>query len=672
MSKWKKRKINWYETNVISCELCGQVLTQDIWVSEIDGVEKWFCSPSCERLYLEYWLPKYKGRKTESKKGLCKIEEKKSYNEPSRNIDNVSMIIIGNNLSNICEGMGVTMMRTAYSPIFSESKDFSCVICNTKGEIIAQGEFCPAQLGAITFAVKWTIMELGLDSFNPGDIVLHNDPYRGGVHIPEHLMIKPIFYKNRLFGFAAIIAHVTEIGGKAYGAMAADATDIYQEGLRLPPIKIIENGEHVKDNWKIILSNHRTPKNTWGDFHAMIAALDFAEKRLIALFNKYSLELVNAISEQLMDYSERRMRLEIKEIPDGEYFFEDCIEDDGVVNKPAWIRCTIVIKGDELIADFTGSDPQTRGPANGTFGVTASALYNAVFSLTDFNILRNSGCYRPIHIIAPPGTIVNVQHPAPDVGGNSETHPRIVDVIFGAMSKVLPDRVSACSGSTGANLGYGGIYPGTREMYSNGIFEGMGWGGTSSHDGLDGTNNYNGNCRNNSVEVLETRYPILNLQYSLVKDSGGAGKYRGGLGLCRVIEVLDEEMIISCLFDRVKIPPWGLFGGKDGKTAGFYIRKRNDKEFKDVVELYNKVSPSKFTGVILNKGDVMMFKTPGGGGYGDPLKRGLEKIIEDIKEKYISLESAYNDYGVVVRNLNGELVIDKEETETLRKKKHKI
>ena len=192
MGKWLKRKISWYDTNVISCQLCGQVLAQDIWVSEIDEVEKWFCSPSCERLYIEYWPPKYKGRKHKYVKDLQKVKIKRSNNASEGNIDSVSMIIIGNHLSNICEGMGITMMKTAYSPIFSESKDFSCVVCNTRGEIIAQGEFCPAQLGAITFAAKWTIMELGLDSFKPGDIVLHNDPYRGGVHIPEHLMIKPI------------------------------------------------------------------------------------------------------------------------------------------------------------------------------------------------------------------------------------------------------------------------------------------------------------------------------------------------------------------------------------------------------------------------------------------------------------------------------------------------
>jgi N-methylhydantoinase B len=344
-------------------------------------------------------------------------------------IDLTSLSVIHNHLVNICREMGTAMMRTSYSPIFNEGLDFSCVLFNRDGQMIAQAEFCPAQLGAILFTVKWTIAELGLDSFEEGDVVIHNDPYRGGCHMPEHMVLKPIFYNGELFGFAANIGHVAEIGGMAPGSFAATATEVFQEGLRLPLVKIIKRGEYVKDLWKLVLANHRTPRSTWGDFHAMIGSLHIAEKRVHRLLDKYGTAFVNEACQELMDHAERWMREEIRRMPDGEYSFEDVMEDDGATENPTYFRVTMVIRGDEIIADWSRSDPQARGVVNATFGVTASATYNAIFHVTDKNIPHNSGCYRPIRLIAPPGTCVNVRYPGPSVAGNTESHPRMVDLI---------------------------------------------------------------------------------------------------------------------------------------------------------------------------------------------------------------------------------------------------
>ena len=244
-------------------------------------------------------------------------------------IDSVTLSVINNALINACREMGTAMMRTSYSPIFNEGLDFSCVIFNTRAEMIGQAEFCPTMLGSAQYAVKWTIEELGLDSFEPGDVVIHNDPYRGQCHMPEHMVLKPVFHGGELQCFVGNIAHIGEIGGMAPGSFASDATEVYQEGLRLPPVKIMQRGEYVKDVWRIILTNHRTPKTSWGDLHAMIGSLNIAEMRMHELLERYGAELFAAAGDQLLDYSERWMRSEIQEIPNGVYRFQDCMEDDG-------------------------------------------------------------------------------------------------------------------------------------------------------------------------------------------------------------------------------------------------------------------------------------------------------------------------------------------------------
>jgi N-methylhydantoinase B/oxoprolinase/acetone carboxylase alpha subunit len=561
-------------------------------------------------------------------------------------VDPVTLTIVSNYLANLCHEMGVAMMKTSYSSIFNEGLDFSCVVFDADGVALASGEFCPAQIGAINLTVDWCLKELGVDAFEEGDVVIHNDPYRGGCHIPEHLVLKPVFADGRRVGFVANLAHLTEIGGKAPGGFAADATDVFQEGLRLPPVKIVRRGELVDDVWRIILTNHRTPRHSWGDLHAMIGSLSVGERRLQDLFAQHGAARLELIFSTLLDYSEKRMRSEIAAFPDGEYRFVDMIDNDGVTpDRSYWIRARITVDGDEIILDFRESDAQASGPCNMTLGVTVSAAYNAVLHLTDPDIPRNAGCYRPIKVLTTPGTIMNVTSPAPEVGGNSEIHNRVVDVIFAAMAPALPERVPACSGGTSMNFLFGGVHPKTGEFYTNYHLEGCGWGGRATADGNSVQCVINGNCRNTPVEVFETRYPWLTRSLSLVPDSGGAGRYRGGLASERVLEVRAPSVTVSQFSDRTRTRPWGLFGGGRGASARTLVRLAGDEEFQTVSERFGTASDSKYSGLILHQGDQVALRSSGGGGYGQPRERDRESLLEDLAEGFVSEagRSAYSE-----------------------------
>lgn len=585
--------------------------------------------------------------------------------------DLVDLHVLHNALINVAAEMALVMMKTSYSTIFNEGLDFSTVILDATGELIAEKNYTPSMMGAIPHTVKWAIEELGPQAFSSGDVLVHNDCYRGGCHLPEHMMIKPVFLDDALFGFLGNMGHCAEIGGKAPGSFASDATDVYQEGLRLPPVKLVSRGQHVEDIWRIILTNHRTPRNTWGDFHAMIGSLNVGERRLASLAYKYGIAFVRDGSQALLDHSERLMRAHIDELPDGEYTAEMWIEDDGVSAEPFKICVTIVIRGDEILFDFTGSSPQVRGPMNCTFTVVAAAVYNAVFSVVDPRSLipRNSGCYRPIRIIAPPGSVVNVRHPGPCVGGNTDTQPKIIDLLLAGLAQAVPDRIAAASGGTSSNLLFGGIHPSTGQYYSNYHFDGMGTGATARKDGNSGEITRHSNCRNTPVEVFETRYPFLTWEYRLVQDSGGPGRQRGGLGIVRTLEVTAPEVTVSALFDRARLAPWGLFGGMEGGRTTLLVRPAGSKRFRPFSDVYGTLSPTKFTNVVLKRGDVIRYQTPGGGGYGVPLERDPQQVLDDVQEGFVSPAAARAAYGVVLRGADGDLRLDEKATQRLRSRR---
>jgi N-methylhydantoinase B len=549
--------------------------------------------------------------------------------------------------------MGVTMMKTSYSPIFNESLDFSCVIFNPAGEMLAQAEFCPSQIGTIKFTVTWTLDELGIDAFEPGDVLLHDDPYRGSGHVPEHMMLKPVFYHGEIFAFVANVAHMSEPGAKTPGGLSGDATEVFQEGLLLPPVKIKRRGEDVWDIWKIILANHRTPKVTYGDFRAMMASLDLAETRIIELLDMYGVDTVRDASKELLRIAEARMRAEIQSIPNGKYYFEDVIEDDGISDRDYPMRLNLTVLDEEIIADFTGSAPQAVGPVNAIYAVTASAIYNAFLHLTDPSIPRNEGCYRPFTIIAPPGTIVNCKFPAPVAGGNTETSPRITDMVFGALANAIPDRIVAACGGTSSPFLFGGTDPRTGDLYAHFHFEGVGWGGRTGLDGNNMVVTINGNCRNTPVEVFETRYPsFLIEEYRLLPDSGGPGEWRGGLGGQRILTVV-ADVTVSALLNRMKADPWGVLGGSNGARGGLWIKLVGQDEWRTFVETFGTKSPSKFSGITLHPGDQVKLVMPGGGGYGDPLQRDKAMIESDLENGFVTVDRAKVDYGFVVTRSSG-------------------
>jgi N-methylhydantoinase B len=490
--------------------------------------------------------------------------------------------------------------------------------------------------------------EVGLDAFGPGDVFIHNDPYRGQCHMPEHLVVKAVFHEGRPWGFVGNIAHVGEIGGMAPGSFAADATEVYQEGLRLPPLKIMDGDEYVKDIWRIVLANHRTPKTTWGDYHAMIGSLHVAEERVQELLTKYGAETLTHASDQLLDYSERFMRAEIAEMPDGVYYAQDQMEDDGITQRPYWMRLRLTIRGDDAICDWIDSDEQAKGPINATFVVTAAACYSGFLNVVSDDIPINSGAYRPIRLVTRPGSLMNVKHPGPSVGGNTETHPKLVDMVTGALAPVMRETVAAAEGASACNFLFGGVHPKTGDFYANYHLEGCGWGAKDYDDGNDCTIVVNGNCRNTPVEIFETRYPLETVEYSLIAASGGAGRHRGGLGTRRIMRIgKGAEVTASALFDRTKgeFRAWGLEGGGPGGYGAIRVKRAGDSEFRTFPEVYGTVSASKFTNIRLQEGDEVMLDAPGGGGFGDPRERDRAAVARDLAEGIVSPAAARELYG---------------------------
>jgi len=560
-------------------------------------------------------------------------------------MDLVAMNILESTMVSICREMGITLMKTSYSTIFNEALDFTCGLADKNGDMIAVAEFCPAQIGGMPLLIKSCVRELEVEGIEEGDVIVHNDPYRGGLHTPEHTFFKPIFFDGELQGYACSIGHIAEVGGMVPGGFCGEATEIFHEGIRVPPVKIKRKGVDNEDVWKLLLANVRTPRYNYGDLRALISAVDLGEQRMKGLFEKYGVDKVKETTSDLLDYSERRMRAEIAEIPDGRYKFEDFIENDGIEDRQFSIKVDVIKEGDGIIVDYTGSSPQAKGPINATLGVTWSATYNALLQLTDPSIPKNSGCFRPIRVIAPPATVVNVDYPAPEVGGNTETHPRIAGAVIGALAQAIPHRAMAAEGCTHGNFVFGGQDTVNDEFFACYDIEVVGWGGRSFADGNDACDSMNGNCRVIPVEVFETRYPFRIENWDFLPDSGGAGEHRGGLGYEKTMLCLNEEIIASQMTDRHHLEPWGLEGGKAGACGATLVKRDGSDDWLTVVQAFNKRSSSKFSNITIRKGDRVKLVMPGGGGHGDPAKRSRDAIAEDLREGYVTAEAAARDYG---------------------------
>lgn len=561
-------------------------------------------------------------------------------------MDPVTMNILESTMVSICREMGIVLMKTAYSTIFSEALDFTCGLADMSGDLMAVADYCPSQIGGMPLLVKCCLLEIPTSDINEGDVILHNDPYRGGLHTPEHTFFKPIFVDQELMGFSVAIGHIQEVGGMVPGGFCGEATEVFHEGIRVPPVKIKKRGEDNVEVWKLLLANVRTPRVNYGDLRALIAAVDLGESRTLQVIRKYGKAVFRETIRDLLDYSERRMRTELEAIPDGIYGFKDYIESDGVDPDRTYTIAAEVHKfGDSIVIDYAGSSSQAKGPINATLGVATSAAYNAVLHMTDPSIPRNSGCFRPIRVLAPPGTIVNVDYPGPEVGGNTETHPRIVGTIMGAMADAIPNRTMAAEGGTHSNLVFGGVDAETGDFFICYDIAGVGWGGRAFADGNDAVDSINGNCRPTPIEVFETRFPWRVEYLAFDTDSAGAGKFRGGVGYTKQMICLNDEITCSQMTDRHVFPPWGLHGGKQGGLGATLISKAATQEWQNMRQAFGKKSTSRYSNVRITKGDRLRLVSPGGGGYGEPKDRQRELIVNDIKQGYVSLAGAERDYG---------------------------
>ena len=559
--------------------------------------------------------------------------------------DMVMMNILDSTMVSICREMGILLMKTSYSTIFNEGLDFTCALADTKGDMIACAEFCPTMIGGMPLLIKTCAQEIPFETLEEGDIILHNDPYRGGLHCPEHTFFKPFFVDGELIGLAVCIGHIAEIGGMVPGAFCGEATEIFHEGMRIPPVKIQKAGRDVEEVWKLLLANCRTPRQNYGDLRAMIGSVNLGVSRITEIVNKYGKAVFNQTCEDLMDYAERRMRAELAGFADGKYGFSDVVENDGIERKPYTVAIDIYVQGDEIVADYDRSSAQAKGPINATLGVSTGAVYNGILHITDPSIPKNSGAFRPIRVVSPPGRVTNVDYPGPLVAGNTETHPRLANITIGAMGACVPERVMASESCTGTNFVFGGNHPDYEEYFACYDIMSGGWGGRYGHDGNDCVIAINGNCRFNPTEVFETRFPFRVEDCELVSDSGGAGRWRGGLGYRRTLLATTVPITGSQCSDRHEVKPWPIFGGEPGGNGGTLIRKAGSTEWKTVRELYGKLSSSKYANITVEPGDRILLTTPGGGGYGDPAARDRAAVAEDIREGYISRDAAIRCYG---------------------------
>lgn len=573
-------------------------------------------------------------------------------------VDPITVEIVKGALTYASEEMGISLRNAAYSPNIRERMDHSCAIFDHERRMIAQAEHIPVHLGSMAWAVREGL-RLFEGELSDGDMIILNDPYISGTHLPDITLISPVFHGDEVVGYVANKAHHSDVGGKAPGSMAGDATEIYQEGIIIPPIRFVERGDVVHDVARMILSNVRTPEVRMGDLRAQVAGNVMGRRRILETVGRYGLATFREACEEILNYSERMMRREIDRIPEGRYGAEDYLENTGVSDQPVKLRVTVAVKDDHIKIDYTGTDPQVEGPVNAVWGVTLSGVYYTLRCVTDPSIPMNDGCYRPVEVYAPRGTVLNPVPPAPVAGGNVETSQRNVDVLMGAFAQAIPHKVCAACQGTMNNVSMGGLDPRTGRQWS--FYETIagGMGGRPTMDGIDGIHTHMTNTMNTPIEVAEKEFPMLFLKYELRQDGGGAGRWRGGDGVERGWMLLSPSAILSVLAERTKMPPWGLYGGKSGAPGEYVIMRRDGSTEK---------LESKCT-VRMREGDALLVKTPGGGGYGNPLDRKPTLVLEDVLEGKVSQTSAYEDYGVVVKaDMSG---VDDEATAKRRASVHR-
>lgn len=503
--------------------------------------------------------------------------------------------------TSVAEEMGVALRRTAFSPNIKERRDYSCAVFDAEGSVIAQGDHMPVHLGSMPMAVA---AALDVIELSPGDVVALNDPFAGGTHLPDVTLVMPVAVGKRILFYVANRAHHADIGGATPGSMGL-ATDIYGEGIRIPPIRLVRSGVLDADTMRLLLANVRGNTERRGDFDAQIGSLKTGATRLLEIVERRGEREALEYATQLINYSARLMRHTIAAIPDGSYAAEDALDDDGVDDRAVTLRVRITIKGERAVVDFSGSAPQVTGAINAVEAISVSAVSYVFRCLIGGEVPASAGLMEPIEVIAPSGTVVNANPPASVAGGNVETSQRTVDVLFKALAQALPDRVPAASQGTMNNLTIGGVDHRTGQEFSYYETIAGGMGARPAADGMSGVHTHMTNSLNTPAEALEYAYPLRVREYRLRKGSGGAGRQRGGDGVVREIETLVPARM-SLLCDRRKRGPYGLFGGDDGATGVNTLISGKTKQ-----RLPSKGSHE------LKAGDRIRIQTPGGGGWGN-------------------------------------------------------
>ncbi|MEK9904085.1 MAG: hydantoinase B/oxoprolinase family protein [Rhodospirillales bacterium] len=540
-------------------------------------------------------------------------------------VDPIRLEVIRNALVAASEEMNISIWRTARSTVVRETLDYSTAIFDGSGNAVAQSTRIPVHLNSMSVCLEEIVTNwIPLSEWNEGDVILTNDPYAGGQHLPDFVAYKPIYRDGKRVAISATIVHHVDIGGGAPGSYFAGAQEVYQEGLRLPPIKLVDGGRMNASILAVIRRNSREPEKIGGDIAAQLAALDVGARAILRLVDRYGIAVVQAAMAAVLDQSEVAMRSAISAIPDGTYTFEDFVDDDGQEAIGIKIRASVTIEGDKALIDLSGSSPQVPGPVNCTVNMAKSGVYCALLMAAGGGVMANTGAYRPIEIIAQEGTVVSARSPAP-VANRMATGHRIVTTVLGALAIANPEAIPAAY--------YGVSYvaalsapdaSGERRVYFE--IEVGGWGGHPESDGANGFSAGFHNLANSPLEMCEALFPVVFTRYGLIPNSGGDGEYRGGLGLAREWRLEADWGVLSGNFDRFRFPPYGLNGGKPGAPGRFMLtRDGNTKQL-----------PSKISGVQLKRGDKVRLDTSGGGGWGDPARRDPEARLADQRAGYVS------------------------------------
>lgn len=574
-------------------------------------------------------------------------------------VDMISLQVVMNALQSITDEMNMALIRTAYSTNIKDRRDCSCAVYTPRGEVVSQTELgSPVHLGIMPSALDSVLARFRLEDMEDGDHIVTNVPFPTGPgHLNDITMVSPVFHDGKVAFLVANMAHHVDVGGFAPGSMAIGLHEIFQEGVQIPPLKLVKRGVVDRELLALIKQNVRTDIEIDGDIHAQMACNNVGRKRLGELTAHHGLAQLNTYVAELFDYSERRIRAGLREVPEGVYRFEDFIEGTPHTAPLVRIAAAVTVQDGNITFDFTGTDPQVNDSFNSNLSCAITACYYVVKTLVDPGLPPNGGSYRPIKVIAPEGSVVNARPPAAISNSTIIVAPKVVDVLLGALLHALPLRAAAASNGVTSLFNIGGVDPRSGRLYNYIETYAGGQGANHRQDGTGAVQCHMTNTRNAPAEVIETAYPLLIESYGLVPDSDGPGEFRGGYGMQRVIRVLSDKTTLTVSTDRLKLQPWGAFGGRGGGNSSCTIRHEDG-----TVE---KLAFSKMTRSIGN-GDTVTIRTPGAGGWGEPLARDAAKVAWDVTEELISPERARSEYGVVMRRSASGYEVDAAATEALR------